>query len=284
MNRVLYFGHVNIDVLLRVSGIPSRGESTEVVKMSERIGGTAYNAYKGLKSLGVPVDIFTVVGQDFEEKLDGYVIRGERTPMCWIVTDGKEQTAFVYQGLWKNKQRLNLDLRVLENYSHIHFSTGNPHFYLRVALRARELGKIIAFDPSQEIHYIYSKDIFKRMLSLSNFFFCNEREYEKALEFAPELLKRKIVIRTEGARGASLYSPTKGWRYFPAYKVDVVETTGAGDSFRAGFYAALYHGYSIEDAIKAGNWVASRVVSSSSTYYTGRWEELSESLRTDVSS
>jgi len=275
MKFILYFGHVNIDIILRVTKLPGIGESTEVIEVKERIGGTAYNAYKSLKALNVPTDIFTVVGEDFTETLEGHIIRGEKTPRCWIANDGIEQMAFVYQGIWKHSDKLRFDLLNLEKYHYIHFSTGNPHFYISIAREARKLGKEIAFDPSQEIHYIYDASLFKELLSLSSMFFCNEKEYEKAQQLAFDILKEKIIIRTEGEKGASLYLPYKGWMHFPAYPSKVVDTTGAGDSFRAGFYAALYRGYAMEDAVKYGNLVASKVVSSENTYYQGRWENLS---------
>lgn len=278
MKFILYFGHVNIDIILRVTKFPKRGESSEVIEVKERIGGTAYNAYKSLRALNVPTDIFTVVGEDFAEKLEGYIIRGEKTPRCWIATDGIEQMAFVYQGIWKHLDKLKFNLLDLEKYQYLHFSTGNPRFYISIAREGRRLGKEIAFDPSQEIHYIYDASLFKELLSLSSLFFCNEKEYEKAQQLAPDILKEKIIIRTEGERGASLHLPSKGWIHFPAYPVKVVDTTGAGDSFRAGFYAALYRGYSMEDAVKYGNLVASKVVSSENTYYQGRWEDLGKHL------
>ncbi len=269
---LLYFGHVNFDTILRVSRLPGKGESTEVLNIFERIGGTAYNAYMGLRALGVPVHLFTVVGEDFSDKLEGWVIKGSRTPRCWIVSDGKEQSAFMYQGLWKNEEELHIDFDALGEYEYLHFSTGNPKFYLKVAREGKRKGAKIAFDPSQEIHYVYDRRMFRELLDLADLFFCNEREYEKAEEYASDILYSKIIVRTEGDRGASLYLPEEGWKHFPANKVDVVDTTGAGDSFRAGFYAALYHGYSIEDAVKCGNSIAAKVVSSTDTYYTGPWD------------
>lgn len=274
MPYLLYFGHVNIDTILRVRDLPERGESREVVEIKERTGGTAYNTYKSLRALGVPAHIFTVVGKDFREELEGIIIRGEITPRCWIVTDGREQTAFVYQGLWKKKDALNIPRERLRDYEILHFSTGNPHFYLKVAREAKKMGIKIGFDPSQEIHYIYNQEIFRELLELADYFFCNENEYEKAEKWADDILKKKTVIRTEGEDGASLYLPERGWSHYPAEEVRVEDTTGAGDSFRAGFYAALYRGKSLEECVKYGNKVAGKVVSSSISYYIGTWEEI----------
>jgi len=42
----------------------------------------------------------------------------------------------------------------------------------------------------------------------------------------------------------------------PGFKVEAVDTTGAGDAFHAGFIAGLLKGYSVEDTLKFANAVA----------------------------
>ena len=274
MPYLLYFGHVNVDVIMRVKEFAPIGESREVVMYERRIGGTAYNAFKSLMNLGVPTKIFSVISPEMKEGIDGYFVYDKMNPTCWIVTDGKEQLAYIYQGKWKRRDELNMDYSVLQNFEWIHLSTGNPEFYLDVARYAKKIGKKVGFDPSQEIHYVYGRDIFRNILRLSDIFFCNEREYEKALEFAEDILFEKTIVRTEGCRGASLYIPSRGWIRGEAFEVPVIDTTGAGDSFRAGFYAALYYGHSLEDAIRIGNFVASRVVANESSYYLGTWDDV----------
>jgi len=272
MPYILYFGHVNIDVMLKVQSFGNIGESREVLSYERRLGGTAYNAYRSLIALGVPAKIFSVIGPDVEG-IDGYFVRDDRTPTCWLITDGKEQMAYIYQGKWKDLGRMEVDIPV-EEFEWFHFSTGNPEFYIKIAMRAKEKGKKIGFDPSQEIHYVYDEKTFMEMLSLADLFFCNEKEYEKALNFAQDKLFEKIVIRTEGENGASVFIPNQGWMHIESERVKVVDTTGAGDTFRAGFYAALYCGYGIMEAVKYGNLAASKVVQSKNTFYTGTWNSL----------
>lgn len=55
-------------------------------------------------------------------------------------------------------------------------------------------------------------------------------------------------IIKDGARGALAVRPDVPDMRFPAYKVDVVDTTSCGDSFCAGFLAALARGWTFEDA------------------------------------
>ncbi len=70
-------------------------------------------------------------------------------------------------------------------------------------------------------------------------------------EVAAKLLKlgAKAVIITLGEKGCVLAKPNQPLQTFPAHKVDVVDTVGAGDAFNGGLAVALSQGQTIEQAI-----------------------------------
>ena len=75
-----------------------------------------------------------------------------------------------------------------------------------------------------------------------------------------------IVVIKRGGEGAS------AWRdgalvHVPAPAVAVVDTTGAGDTFNAGYLGALLDGVPLEDALRAGVAVASAAIASSPRRY-----------------
>lgn len=78
----------------------------------------------------------------------------------------------------------------------------------------------------------------------------NNTSLEKALEEYPN----KLIV-TRGDKGV-LYHNGKEIVNIPAYKVKVVDTTGAGDTFNGAFAAALIDGYSIYDSISYANKAA----------------------------
>ncbi|MEH7125474.1 MULTISPECIES: ribokinase [unclassified Bacillus (in: firmicutes)] len=83
----------------------------------------------------------------------------------------------------------------------------------------------------------------------------NEHEYkvlEKAME--EKVLKEKVIL-TKGSKGVSFYQGGKEVN-IPAFRVNVVDTTGAGDSFNGGFAVALSKGLTMDAACKYGNAVA----------------------------
>jgi ribokinase len=83
----------------------------------------------------------------------------------------------------------------------------------------------------------------------------SDEEINKAGEF---FMKKgvKNVIFTLGKKGAYLYNDSVQ-KLYPPFKVDVIDTTGAGDAFNGGLAAALAEKKSLEDAIIFANAVGS---------------------------
>lgn len=69
----------------------------------------------------------------------------------------------------------------------------------------------------------------------------------------------KYVVMTWGSKGAFCSDGTKR-EMIPGYKVNAIDTSGAGDSFNGGFAYAFDKGYDIFECARFGNAVASRQV------------------------
>jgi len=71
----------------------------------------------------------------------------------------------------------------------------------------------------------------------------------------------RTCVFTLGAEGA-YYASDDGTRlHVPAFDIDIVDTTGCGDGFDAGFITALHHGMDPEDAVHFAQAVAGLVAS-----------------------
>src|SRR2546428_766503 len=125
---------------------------------------------------------------------------------------------------------------------------GRPEYYLRIAKLASALRKTITFDPSQEIHYVYTPRLFRELLRRSTYFFGNEAEIVRARRLARVtsteglLQAAEVVVVTLGSRGSVIYSRDGRIRIPRVRPRKVVDVTGAGDAYRAGFYAGLSRG------------------------------------------
>lgn len=263
------FGHVVLDHILSVPNLPSPETSVRVTDRSAFFGGTGGNVARCAAHLGVRTALASFVGTDFpagyRKALEGdgvdlkdlYEVRGASTPTAWIFTDPKgNQTTVIDQGPMWDAHRRPLPEHTVRSAQLVHLGTGRPVYHERVARFATRLGKTIAFDPSQEISYAYSRASFLRLLRQAHLFFGNEAEVALALRYAglrsPRQLLRFVnqVVVTRGRRGSLVVTRADGEHTIPRVRIrHVLDVTGAGDAYRAGFYAGLARGY---DPVRCG--------------------------------
>jgi sugar/nucleoside kinase (ribokinase family) len=145
----------------------------------------------------------------------------------------------------------------------VHIGTGRPEYYAKVAQLAEESGRPIAFDPAQEISYVYNRKQFRQLFQRATYFFGNEAEVAQAMRFMGarslmDLLRHaEAVVVTLGARGSAVITRTAKFRIPAVRPRRIVDVTGAGDAYRAGFYAGLSRGYDLRKCGILGSAVAS---------------------------
>lgn len=259
------FGHVNIDYLMNVDKLPAPNTSVEVSNVRRFFGGTGSNIAMMASGLGVRTALASFVGTDFPEDFRNALFKanvdtfdlaempGFMTPTCRILTDGEcNQIAIMDQGPMGAMDGFPIAKHAIESSEIIHIGTGHPSYYLKVMKTARKLGKRIHFDPAQELRYMYTPENFAEMVALSDAFFANQHELKIAMKYLGIKKKEKILehvgilVVTKGKDGSEILTPS-GTLQIPIIKPrKVVDPTGAGDAYRAGFYAGLSRGLDLE--------------------------------------
>lgn len=84
--------------------------------------------------------------------------------------------------------------------------------------------------------------------------------YGKANDDLQSILREgQTLIMTAGSAGANWYQPDASGNV-PAFKVDVVDTTGAGDAFNGGLAVAIAEGRPLDEALRFANATAALAV------------------------
>jgi sugar/nucleoside kinase (ribokinase family) len=288
------FGHVALDVIVTVPSLPDPNTSIQILDRRRYFGGTAGNLARAAARLGVRTSLASFVGDDFPEDYraaleadrvdltDLRIVRGEATPTVWVFSDRRgNQMAIVDQGAMARAASRPVLRHSVRDVELVHIGTGRPEYYAKVAALAADLGKTIAFDPSQEIHYVYTASSFRRLLGRATYFFGNEAEIARAKRLAREtsteglLRHAEVVVATLGARGSLVVTRSGRIRVPRVRPSRIVDVTGAGDAFRAGFYAGLSQGYDLRRCGILASAVASFVVEGKGTQtHLPTWEQV----------
>lgn len=248
-------------------------------------GGTAGNISYGLGLLGFKPIMFSAVGEDFNkdyrqhlEKL-GVICRsiigpkGSETAKCSQISDELHQQITIFQTNFYGDRIDDMSLletisqEELEKVSVAIFTPGNNISTLNNTREFRRINQsaTVIFDPGMNVT-MFTKEELTECASLSNILISNDVEILRIEKVHGFSIKNLIdiglehVIETKGERGSTVHSP-KSKVDIPIVKPrKVVETTGAGDAYRAGMIAGLLDGKDIRKACKLGAKVSSKCV------------------------
>lgn len=257
MPKILCCGEALIDML------PSGGGFTPAC------GGAVFNTAIALGRLGTPVGFFSGLSSDFfGDMLRGslqasgvdsrFAITSNRpTTLAFVrLVDGQAQYAF-YDENTAGRMLDAGDIPALPDTVQALFFGGislvsEPCASTYEALMTREAAaRVTMIDPNIRPSFITDETRYRarieRMLALADIVKLSDEDLHwlrgagDLAELAHGFLDAgpKLVLITEGAKGATAYS-AQNTVFIPAKKAVVVDTVGAGDTFNAGILAALH--------------------------------------------
>ncbi|MEM1514492.1 MAG: carbohydrate kinase family protein [Candidatus Bathyarchaeia archaeon] len=279
--EVVCFGALNMDKLYRVDKLAGADEESIILDFRESPGGSAANTAVGLARLGVRVGYIGKVADDREGRLliksfidegvdvSGIIISkmGKSGAVIGFVDQTGNRALYLDPGVNNTLEfnEINVDyvrgVRILHLTS---FAGSSPFEAQRRLLEVLPKGVKVTFDPGI-IHARRGLDALKPIIRRSYVFLPNEEELrlltgEENYERGVKVILRegvKIIAVKLGERGCYVTDGSESHLIEP-FKTEVVDTTGAGDAFCAGFIYGLLRGKSLRDCGILGNFVASR--------------------------
>ncbi|WP_242901870.1 carbohydrate kinase family protein [Actinomadura terrae] len=250
-----------------------------VDELDIRRGGIAANICFGMGSLGKESILVGSVGADFADYRSWLERHGVDTASVHVseihhtarflcTTDqDQNQIATFYAGAMSEAR--SIELRpVAERVGGLDLvvvSPNDPEAMLRHTDECRTREIPFAADPSQQLARMDGADV-RRLIDGAAYLFTNE--YEKALSeektgwTSEEILSRVGVrVTTLGAKGVVIDRQGEEGVHVPPVHVDsVVDPTGVGDAFRAGFLSATAWNLPLERAAQVGNAIAAHAL------------------------
>ncbi|MEM2958109.1 MAG: carbohydrate kinase family protein [Candidatus Jordarchaeaceae archaeon] len=280
---VVGIGLTCVDLVMRVPKFPEVDEVVISLEFEQHYGGVAANAIVTLARLGAKVGFIGKIGMDpfgynmvkaFEK--DGVdtskIIRDRRfgSALSFIQVDPKgERKISHYPGAapFLTPQDVEQTSDYIASSKMIHMDGINPQSAIRSAEIAKKRGAQVSFDLSTslsavEIFGLTKKEVENFIGLIDVFIPCKIAAKELTGEEDPEKAVRKlldmgpsIVGITLGNRGCIVATKDEIVRK-PAYRVEVKDTTGAGDAFHGAFLYGLLKGWTLERTAEFANAVA----------------------------
>ncbi|MFV0254792.1 MAG: ribokinase [Erysipelotrichaceae bacterium] len=250
MKKIVVIGSINVDLFITTNKIPKVGETVSGEDFKFYQGGKGANQAVAASRLGVDVSFIGAVGDDQNginaiknlenEGIDVTgveIVNSLPTGVANVISCDGDNSIIVVEGangivdsnfITKREKLIKAaDIVLIQNEIPI---CGVK----RVLELARDNGIISIYNPAP---YVRGTEKISHLAT-----YCTPNALESR-----ELANEDNLIITLGENGVEYNHVV-----YPANKVKVVDTTGAGDTFNGALCASLLNDFSIEEAIKFG--------------------------------
>jgi len=272
---VIGFGTNAVDFLISVPFYPAYNSKVELVEYWQKAGGEVASSMVGLARLGLRTAYAGRIGDDHAGEIGLTSLRDERVDVSWLerIDNARTQVAFILIDestgertvIWQRDVRLaykedESPAAVAHLGRILHMTPHDTAACISLARAARGSDVIVSldvdnyFDGIEELLplvdiLIASEDLPHRLLGITN--------SEDGLTEISRKFGCAVTGLTLGDRG-SLFLCDGELIESPAFRVPggCVDTTGAGDAFRAGFLFGALTGETVEQSCRIANAVA----------------------------
>lgn len=287
--HALVISDINIDIILNCDEFPVEGDDAVVKTSDQRLGGSGCNTAVVLSSLDIPTQILGHIGGDPFSVVVRKCLEESGIDTSWVMSSPSTATGMMMIVVTPDGQRTMFGLRgcnsltygnldctsLLHNQSLVHIS---GYTFLvekqweavkEIIIEAHSRGITVSLDPGIESLKVARERVLE-ILPYIDDLLVSEFEYAllvPQLDFnagCKVLLNSgvKTVILKMGAQG-SLSMTCEGTHSEPAFYLpgmSVVNTTGAGDCFNAGFLLGQIYNLDTASSMIIGNAIAYHMI------------------------
>lgn len=263
-------------------------------------GGSAANTIHALAKMGIESGFISFIGKDeigkfFENSMNSVGVKSylfhtdaaSGTARTIISADGERTFATnLGASLVLNERVITTDIFKKWKYCYVEgYLIANKPLFVKVISTAKTCGCKVILDLASFNVVEENRDLLNELLPQIDIIFANEEEAkaltlmsaEESLHYIAE--KVEIAVVKVGKNG-SLIKRGNEVVQIGCNKIDVVDTTGAGDMYAAGFLYGLINDYDLESCGIIGNHLAECIIQVvGAKMDENRWSEFKKNLR-----
>ena len=263
MSTVIVVGSINVDLSIKVERLPSPGETVIGGTFAQTPGGKGGNQAAAAARLGAQTWMVGMVGDDTlgksalsdlrEGGVDVSTVEtcADSTGVASILVDRQGENLIAVASGANDRLTPEGVGRALESLpvrgaAVLGVLEIPQEAVLAAARAAQALGGVFVLNPAPAP----AKPLDPELVAACDVITPNEHE-ARVLGSPESLLEQgvKAVVVTRGAEGAEVWTSGASVVRRPAFPVDAVDTTGAGDAFSAALAWALAEGRRLEEAV-----------------------------------
>jgi ribokinase len=279
---LLVVGDLNYDYLGRIPFFPKADEEVEIAPLEGYLGGSGANASVVATRLGLSVAFYSAIGKDASGSglVDllaqagvsaENIKRVEKVPSGMVFglidTDG-DRRLFCYRGANLMLYPQDVPDEALRSAGRLHLNGPEYNIALDLLTRSRQMGIPNSMDPGSILIGEHAAEM-GPILAQTDVLFVNHVEFVNLAEGSDDLQRAawlhrqgvKWVVLKSGEQGSQLFREGAEVVSMPAFKINAVDATGAGDAFNAAFLYALIHHFDIPEILKFANAVGALAAS-----------------------
>jgi sugar/nucleoside kinase (ribokinase family) len=276
---IYVLGELNVDMIITGTDlIPEWNREKLVDSFDLVLGSSSAITACALAGLGMDVRFVSLVGADdfgdfCIEQLNSrgvntkYVKRHPflKTGVTLSFSTPSDRGLLTFMGSIPALTPADLPEALYHEAKHIHFGS----YYLQDGMRAhwqevfreaRQKGISTSFDAGWDVRNNWHRDEIHSLISDTDLFIPSEEELlhiytVQTLEEVWGLLpdKRQWIAVKRGSNGAAMLAPNEAIQSVNAYNIVPIDTTGAGDSFNAGFIYGFLSGKRDDELLRFAN-------------------------------
>lgn len=270
ITRFVCAGNLNVDLTFPVERLPEEHEKLRCRESYLAYGGGAANTAHWLARLGQQVQMLGCVGDDpfgslavaalAEAGVDTRLI--QRTPqsltgLAAIFSNPDSKRMVIAGGANAYLDPTAVESEIFGPGMHLHVATVMHQIAHPLIRQAKQHGATVSCDLNE------SPD--PEILPYLDLIFMNHTELrrwtgsEQLSDARKRLMPGNLLVVTQGDHGATMRGPTEEI-FHPAFPVSVVDRTGGGDAFVAGFLYGLAQDRPARICLRLGLLLASQVI------------------------
>lgn len=280
MEKITVFGSFVVDLMARADHLPVAGETVKSSMFKLGPGGKGFNQGVAANKAGANIKLVTKLGRDSfaEVALDKLKEENMDTDYIFFSDEEPTGTALIMVDENTSENQIMVTLGACSTFNQDDIDKIEPvikdsKFLLtQLETNVDAIEKVVKLAYDNNVSVILDpapiQEIRDELLKMIEIITPNEVEasiltgvkiksMEDAKKAAKILLDRGVenVVITLGSQGVLVYTDEK-YETIENFKVEVLDTSGAGDAFNGGFITALSEGKDIFEAAKFGRALA----------------------------